>query len=180
MRTLFWQIMTSLDGFMEGPGGELDWHVGSAGFDHHVAAMLDSIDTIVLGRRTYDALGSYWPTADAPEAATMNALPKLVCSRSRLELWWNNARLVGPDPGAELAALKREPGRSIGLFGSADLAVTLHRLGLIDEYRILINPLILGHGRPAFARGFDRSGLRLIERNVLDSGVVALHYARSG
>jgi dihydrofolate reductase len=175
-RKFFWQMMVSLDGYMEGPAGELDWHTGGDDFDCYVQAMLASIDTIVFGRRTYEVLGSYWPTATRPEAAAMNALPKVVFSHSRPTLAWSNSRLAGTDVASEITTLKQQPGRDIALFGSANLAAGLDRLGLIDEYRFLINPLVLGSGHPAFVGGAPRRALRLTDSRPLDSGVILLTY----
>src|SRR4051812_48806401 len=109
MRTLFWQMITSLDGYAEGPNRELDWFVASPEFDRYVERMLTSIDTILLGRKTYDALASYWPTAPNPEARLMNALPKLVVSRtlaSHKPLTWQNARLMAGSGADVVTALK--------------------------------------------------------------------------
>jgi dihydrofolate reductase len=183
MRTLFWQIITSLDGFAEGPNRELDWFVTGTDFDRYVEQMLASIDTILLGRMTYEGLAGYWPTAPNPEAPRMNALPKLVFSRAltaETHLRWQNARVAGGATVDVVAALKREPGRDLGLFGSADLAGTLARHELIDEYRIIVMPVVLGRGRPAFRNVPDRRTLELVRTEPLAGGAVIHTYRRPG
>jgi dihydrofolate reductase len=179
MRTLFWQIITSLDGFAEGPNGELDWFVTGPDFDRYVERMLASIDTIVLGRKTYEALASYWPTAPNPEAFRMNALPKLVFSRTlatESPLRWQNASVAGGAPADTVAALKREPGRELGLFASADLAGTLAHHSLIDEYRVIVMPVVLGRGRAAFRNFLERRAFDLVCAEPLPSGAVIHTY----
>lgn len=179
MRPLFWQIITSLDGFAEGPDGELDWFVTGPDFDRYVEQMLASIDAIVLGRNTYDALASYWPTAGAAEAPRMNALPKHVVSRSLAAgtpLRWQNARVAGDAAAHVVTTLKGEPGRRLGLFGSASLAGTLARHDLIDEYRIVVMPVVLGRGRAAFRDVSERRALELVRTEPLAGGAVIHTY----
>lgn len=176
MRRLFWQMMVSLDGFMEGPNGELDWHIVDGDFDRYVANMLDSIDAILLGRVTYQALAAYWPSATNPEAARMNALPKVVFSRKLERVDWQNSRLVKGDAGEEIARLKQQPGHDLAIFGSADLASTPVRLGLIDEFRILLCPVVLGGGRPMFPEIKGRTFLKLVRTEIFGSGVVVLSF----
>jgi dihydrofolate reductase len=153
MRRLFWQMMMSLDGYMAGPGGEMDWFVTDDEFGQYVLEMGKTIDTIVFGRRTYEMMASYWPTSTDPEAPMMNELPKVVFSRtpSKLsKLDWNNSRVARGSVAEEIAKLKAAPGRDIAMFGSADLASTFNKLGLIDEYRIFVNPVVVGRGLPLF------------------------------
>jgi dihydrofolate reductase len=177
VRKLFWQMMVSLDGFAEGPKRELDWHVTDGDFNRYVHGMLDSIDAILLGRVSYQMFADYWPTSTDSIAPKMNALTKIVFSRSFKEpLAWQNSRLAGKDTTDEVARLKREPGRDLALFGSADLASTFIRLGLIDEYRLMINPVVLGNGLPAFKNRQTRMSLELAETKTLTSGVVLLTY----
>lgn len=176
MRKVFWQMMVSLDGFMEGPNRELDWHVADEDFNRYVADMLSSIDAILLGRVTYQLFADYWPSSNDPEAHAMNELPKIVFSRTLEKVEWKNSRLAKVDVAEEVARLKRQPGKDIALFGSADLASTFMRLGLIDEYRILVNPIVLGDGRPMFKNIKDRTALKLLNTQTLGSGVVILNY----
>jgi len=176
MRKLFWQMMVSLDGYSEGPNGELDWHVVDADFLRYVQEMLASIGAMLLGRKTYRFFADYWPTATNPEAARMNALPKIVFSRTLANVEWSNSRLVEGDVAEEVAALKHCPGGDLAVFGSANLAATLMRLDLIDEYRIFVAPVVLGAGKPMFADLGNRKPLTLAKVETLGSGVVALTY----
>lgn len=176
MRKLFWQMMVSLDGFMEGPHGELDWHVTDDDFNRYVMEMLGSIDAILLGRVTYQLFADYWPDAKDAEAPAMSELPKIVFSKTLDKVEWENSRLAKGDVAEEVSKLKRQPGKDLALFGSADLASTFLRLGLIDEYRFLVNPVVLGRGNPTFKNVEDRISLKLLKTQTLGSGVVILDY----
>jgi dihydrofolate reductase len=178
MRKLFWQISLTVDGLMEGPNHELDdtAQIADPDFERYASAMLQSIDTIVLGRVTYELFADYWPSATGPDAERMNCLPKLVFSRTLGDVQWNNTRLAKDDIAVEITRLKQQPGRDIALFGSATLAATLARERLIDEYRLLVSPVVLGRGNPAFKGVRDRMPLTLAKAEVWRSGVVALFY----
>lgn len=177
-RPLFWQMMTSLDGRYAGPAGELDWHAVDAEFNDYVLHMLDSIDTIVMGRRTWEELGTYWPTATSPEAPRMNDLEKVVFSGGELPLSsWENSRHGGSNAVAEVARLRSLPGRGIGLFGSNRLAEALLGAGLVDEVRILLCPVVLGEG-PLLLEGLaERLPLHLVASRTLASGLSLLSYS---
>jgi len=178
-RKLFWQISVTLDGFMEGTERELTdtAEIADPHFDRYASEMLRSIDDIVLGWRTYELFAGYWPKAAGPDAERLNALPKLVFSRSPRELEWNNSRLAGADAATEIGRLKAQPGRDVALFGSATLARALAEEGLIDEYRVLVSPVLLGRGGPAFAGLERRVGLEFVKHEAWSSGVVALFYS---
>jgi dihydrofolate reductase len=178
MRKVFWQMSVTVDGFMEGPNGELDYTAQFADqdFDRYATDMLKSIDAIFLGRRTYQLFADYWPSAAGPDADRLNQLPKIVFSRTLEKVEWNNSRLVKRNIGEEVARWKQEPGKDLALFGSADLASTFIRLGLIDEYRILVTPVVLGSGRPMFKDIKDRIALKLLTATTWSSGIMALYY----
>jgi dihydrofolate reductase len=176
MRKLFWQQMMSLDGFMEGPNRELDWFVTDDEFGKYIAEMGKSIDTIIFGRVTYQMMAEYWPSSKEPEAPMMNELPKIVFSRTLKKLDWKNSRLATADVAEEIGRLKRQPGKDIALFGSADLASTLMRLGLIDEYRFFVNPVVLGSGNPTFKNLREKLALKLLKATPFRSGNVLLYY----
>ena len=178
MRKLFFQMMVSLDGYVEGPHHELGWHVVDEDFFGYVTEMLDSIDAILLGRVTYELFAAHWPTATAAEARAMNELPKIVFSRSLTAVSWRNSRLVTGDATAEIASLKRQPGKDLAIFGSNTLAATLAPRGLIDEYRIFITPVVLGAGTPLLKGLTHPLKLRLLKREPMESGVV-LHYYKA-
>jgi dihydrofolate reductase len=178
MRRLFWQMNVSLDGFMEGPNGELDdtAQVMDQSFDRYASDMLRSIDGVLLGRKTYQLFAAYWPHATGPDADCLNQLPKIVFSRTLEKLEWKNSRLVRDHVAEAVVGLKQQPGKDLALFGSADLASTLMQLGMIDEYRVLITPVILGQGRPMFRNPGDRVALELLKATPWPSGVAALSY----
>jgi dihydrofolate reductase len=178
MRNLFWQISVTLDGLMEGPNRELDdtAQFVDKDFDRYASEMLLSIDAVLLGRRTYELFAGYWPSAIGPDADRLNELPKVVFSRTLERVDWRNSRLVSGNVEEEVARLKRQPGNDIALFGSAHLAATFIRLGLIDEYRILVTPVVLGSGTPAFKDIETRAALKLSQATTWSSGIVALYY----
>jgi dihydrofolate reductase len=178
MRKLFWQISMSLDGFMEGPTRELDYtaQIVDQDFERYATDMLKSIDTIILGRVTYELFAKYWPNATGPDANRMNELLKVVFSKKLNTVSWKNSRLAREDVTQEIARLKEEPGKDIALFGSAGLASTFMRRGLIDEYRILITPFVLGSGRSAFKGVKNRIGLKPLKTTTWSSGIVVHYY----
>lgn len=178
MRKLYWQMSVTLDGFMEGPNRELDdtAQFVDPDFDHYATDMLKSIDAILLGRVAYQLFADYCPSATGPDADRMNELPKIVFSRTLEKVEWKNSRLVKENVAEEVARLKQQPGKDIALFGSADLASTFICLGLIDEYRIFVTPVVLGAGTPMFKNIKDRIALKLLKATTWSSGVVALYY----
>jgi dihydrofolate reductase len=178
MRKLFFQAMVSLDGYVEGPHHDLTWHVVDEDYFGYVTEMLDSIDAILLGRATYELFAAHWPTATSAEARAMNELPKIVFSRSLQSVTWRNARLESGDAAAEIASLKRQPGKDLAILGSNTLAASLAPLGLIDEYRIGITPVVLGAGTPLLQGITQPVTLRLFKREPLESGVV-IHYYKA-
>lgn len=182
MRTLFWQINTTLDGFMEGPNRELDFTAGFADpdFERYASEMLQSIGGMILGRVTYQLFSGYWPSATGPDADLMNQLPKVVFSRTLKKVDWANSRLAKGNVAEEVGSLKRKAGKDLALFGSSDLAATLIRLGLIDEYRIIVTPAVLGSGTPAFKNIESPLSLKLSKAATWSSGTVALWYGRAG
>jgi len=141
--------------------------------------MLDRVDTLLFGRTTYEMMAGYWPTATAEDpviARSMNALPKIVFSSSLKKADWNNTRVMNRiDPG-EIARLKEQPGRDMVIYGSGIIVSTLTRLGLIDEYRLIVNPVILGNGKPLFNGLTERLSLKLREAKEMGSGNVLLRY----
>jgi dihydrofolate reductase len=179
LRKLFWQMSVTLDGFMEGPNRELTHTAEFADpdFDRYASEMLQSIDGMLLGRVTYELFAGYWPSATGADAKRMNQLPKLVFSRTLKKLDWANSRLVGGNVADEVTRLKEQPGKDLALFGSAKLAATLIQLGLIDEYRIIVTPAVLGKGSPMFKNIESPMTLKLSKATTWSSGTVALRYA---
>jgi dihydrofolate reductase len=186
MSRLVYSMMLSLDGFVETTDRSLDWV--SIDEEIHTSAneQARAAEGFVYGRGMYELMAGYWPTADADPAipaymaefaAIWREMPKVVCSRTLERVEWNS-RLVRGDAVAEVAALKVQPGGDL-LLGGPTLAAPLVRAGLVDEYRLLVNPVVLGNGTPFFPSPADRVGLRLVESRPFDAGVVYLRYERT-
>ena len=177
----------SLDGYVAGPKGELDWFVHEGfmigtEFGQYAREMISSVDAILLGRLTYQEFASYWPTAtdnDPVITERINNLPKIVFSKTleRVE-WgrWNNARLVKGNPAGEVRRLKEQPGKDLVIYGSAQLVSALMKESLIDELHIVIQPVVLGNGKPEFKDLNQRHNLKLVEAKPFKSGAVLLRY----
>ncbi len=179
MRRLIVSNLMSLDGFFEGPDKDLSWHVVDDEFFAYAAEMLRSVDTLLFGRATYQLMAKYWPLAPKDEIADkMNSLAKIVFSKTLPKAEWCPARVVQGDAGGEVAKLKRQSGKDMVILGSGMLAADLLQRGLIDEYRVILNPVFLGGGTPLF-KGIDHGlKLKLRETRLLRSGVVILYYQR--
>ncbi len=181
MRKLFLFNLISLDGFFEGPNKELDWHNVDAEFNEFAIQQLDSIDLLLFGRITYELMAKFWPSEEAvkgdPEVANrMNSMQKVVFSKTMLKAHWNNTTLIKDNVSQEVAKLKNQPGKDIAIFGSFGLALTLIPDKLIDEFRIMINPVVLGKGKQMFDSITDRLHLKLTDTKVFKSGNVLLYY----
>ena len=181
MRKIILFNMVSLDGFFEGPDGNIDWHQTDEEFNQFSIDQLRTAGGLIFGRRTYELMASYWPTPAAAEddtqvAEKMNALPKYVVTRTLNSVPWANSYLIKGDAAGELMKIKRLPGNDLFLFGSAELASTLIRQKIIDEYRIMVNPVILGQGRPLFANISDTVALRLCSTRTFGNGNTLLIY----
>jgi dihydrofolate reductase len=181
MRKILFFMMVTANGFYERGPWDIDWHNTDADFAEFANEQLDSVDTLLFGRATYEGMARYWPTPEAiasdPQTAErMNALPKVVFSRSLDRAEWNNTRLASGAITEEIARLRREPGKNAIVFGSSDLAVSLAELGLIDEYRIMLNPIALGDGKPVFKGLKNDLHLKLRGVRTFASGNVLLYY----
>ena len=176
MRRLITWDMLSLDGFFAAPGGHLDWFVFEDELDRYIKESQLATDTLLFGRATYEGMAAYWTTAEGDIADFMNGVTKYVFSRTLDRADWNKTTLVKGDAAETVRRLKEESGKDIFVFGSADFTATLMRDKLIDEYRIGLNPVILGKGIPLFKEGIERVRLRLTMTTPLKSGVVILHY----
>ena len=155
MRKLILFNLVTLDGFFEGPNKEIDWHNVDNEFNDFAIEQLDTTDTLIFGRVTYQLMAGYWSTPVAIEndpivAGMMNSLSKIIFSKTLKTAEWNNTKLIMDNVGGEILKLKNQPGKEIFIFGSADLSATLTQLSLIDEFRLMINPVILGRGNPLF------------------------------
>ena len=168
--------MVSLDGFIEGPKRELDWHVWDEEMEKEAHQTLDSVDAMLLGRVAYQLFADYWPTAKDSIAPKLNQLPKIVFSKTLEKVEWNNSGLFRGNIAEEITNAKCQPGRDLILYGGADIATTFMRLGLIDEYRIIVNPVILGSGKPLFKNVKDGMNLKLLKTKTFKCGNVTLYY----
>ncbi len=182
MRKVIYSMLVSLDGFIEGPNRELDWHIIDEEFHQFVNDQQREFDACLYGRRMYEVM-RYWETADTNPSAPAYELefariwkkmPKIVFSKT-LEQVQGNARLVRDNIAAEIAKLKQQPGKNMEL-GGPNIASTFIQLGLVDEYRPFIQPVVLGSGTPFFPVLDNRIKLRLVETRTFRSGVVYVRY----
>jgi dihydrofolate reductase len=181
MRKVILFNMTTLDCFFADANGAIDWHVVDEEFHEFAIQQLDSADTILFGRATYQLMASYWPTEAAVKrdpliAAKMNQMPKIVFSGTLARAKWANSRMVKEKAAEEVARLKQQPGENILILGSANLAATLTQNGLIDEYRLMVCPIVLGSGRPLFQGVEGRLPMKLLNARAFRSGNVLLAY----
>ena len=181
MRKVFLFMMVTLDGFFEGPGQDIDWHNVDEEFNEFALNQLNDVDTLLFGRVTYQGMASYWPTPFAKEndpiiADKMNTIPKIVFSKTLDKAEWQNTRLVKEHVAEEIANLKQQPGKDLAIFGSSDLAVSFIQMGLLDELRIMVNPVVLGSGKPLLKGIHDKLNLKLLKTMPFRSGNVLLYY----
>jgi dihydrofolate reductase len=185
VRRIVWTSSVSVDGYMEGPGHDISWHLVDDELHRHMNDWLGQAGTFLEGRVTYDLMADYWPTADddpgAPSvivefARIWRDMPKVVYSRTLERVDWNAtvARDVVP---AEVVALKEQPGGDLVLGGS-DVAAEFARHDLIDEYRLYVHPVVIGRGTPALRPSDARASLRLVETHTFGNGVVMVRYER--
>jgi dihydrofolate reductase len=188
MRKVVWLMHVSLDGFVAGPAGEIDWVYFDDELIEDVQGLVNTADTALFGRVTYQLMESYWPTAaDSPTATKhdldharwLNPAPKVVFSRTLKNVQWQNTRIVKDHIGEEIDRLRKQPGKNLILFASPTLGSTFMNLNLIDEYFFNVNPIVLGKGKPLFRDQSDMHRLRLLESKTYKNGVVGLRYGRA-
>jgi dihydrofolate reductase len=181
MRSVIFESSVSLDGFIEGPNGELDWLVYDDSEIFDVQAFLASFDTIFFGRKTYDRMG--FPELvdrDLTEAEKefyylLHGMRKYVFSRTEKHVR-GNGMVVSENIAEEVRRIRDEEGKNIWFFGGADILKTFAELDLIDEYVLTVHPVLLSSGKPLFAGNRKPLNLRLVAKRDLKSGVVILHY----
>jgi dihydrofolate reductase len=185
MRRILAFLVTTVDGYYEGPDQEFDWPVVDEEFNAFGLEQLEEVDTLLFGRVTYEGMAAYWPTPAAVQddprvAAKMNGLPKVVVSRTLDHAGWANTLVLRDDVAGELTRLKRQPGKDIAILGSSDLTVSLLGMGLVDELRIMVHPVVLGAGKSLFRTATGRFGLELVATRPFRSGSVLLCYRPAG
>jgi dihydrofolate reductase len=184
MRKVIVMMQLSLDGFIEGPQQDLSWHRVDEELHTHFNDELRTMGGFLDGRVTYELMADYWPTADQdPSSAPPEAefagiwrdMPKIVYSKTLAKADWNT-EIVRDVVAADVLKLKEQPGGDLAL-GGADLTAAFRRLGLIDEYRIYVHPVLIGRGKPLFQDSDATTALRLLESRSFGNGVVLLRYA---
>lgn len=195
MRKMILGMMVSLDGYAAGPNDEMDWlprfDDERSWKDAHEEMwnQLSTVDTLVLGRVTYEIWEKYWPAAGKSPTSTDNDrrfsrfaddTQKVVLSTTLTDVKWENTRLITNDPKEELMKLKEQSGKDIAVAGGAGLARSVIGMRLVDEYLITVHPVLLGKGKPLF-NGLDGPlRLKLMRTRNLNSGAVLLHYRPEG
>jgi dihydrofolate reductase len=188
MRNLILQEFVSVDGMAAGSDGSTEFipasSRGDQSFGRRQESFLDSIDTILLGRKTYEMFADYWPNVtsgdDQAFADRINALPKVVFSRTLDRApWgrWEEATVVKTDAGREVERLKQRPGKDLVIWGSLTLAHALMHEGLIDEYQLIVCPVVLVEGRRLFDDSVAPGEMHLLSTQSFDRGTVLLSYA---
>ncbi|MGG6896350.1 MULTISPECIES: dihydrofolate reductase family protein [Rhizobium] len=178
-KLVVWNLMT-LDGYFEGTKPwDLDFHMLAWGdeLERYATDLGKEGDLLIFGRKTYEGMAAYWSTAtETPAiAAYMNGIAKIAASRTLDKADWNNTRVVG-DIAAEVKTLKEEPGKTMFVFGSAEVTDVLLKADLVDEIRICLVPVVLGSGNPHFKPATAQRPLKLIDSTALKTGAVVLRY----
>jgi dihydrofolate reductase len=177
----------SIDGFFTGPNGEIDWFIHDPEVDKAAHAMMNP-DTVLFGRTTYQMFEGYWPAvgkdSNAPKEARalsdeLNQMAKVVFSTTLKAVPWENSRLVKGDVPGAVRRLKQGDGPDMVIFGSGTIVEQLSREGLIDEFMLVVTPVILGAGRSLFG-SLDRINLKLLDTKLFPSQNVLLHYGLAG
>jgi dihydrofolate reductase len=180
MRKVVVSEFVSLDGVMENPGWTFQF--GSKEQDNFKYNELKESDALLLGRVTYEGFAAAWPNMieqTGEYGHWMNDYPKHVVSTTLDQVAWKNSSLITGDLAEEITNLKKQSGKDILIFGSCSLVQNLMKLGLIDEYRLMIYPIVLGSGKRLFEEGMDTTTLKLADTKTFDSGVVVLTYQKA-
>lgn len=183
-KKLFLFMMVSLDGYFEGQGHDLSWHNVNREFVKFTIEQTSSVGTILFGHKTFKLMESFWPTDKAKKdpitAALINLTPKMVFSHNLLKVYetekWKNVRIYHKIIPEEINKLKKGNSKDMAIFGSNNLAVGLAEKNLIDEFRIMVNPVVLGKGTPLFYGIKKKLNLKLIKTREFKNGNVLLFY----
>jgi len=184
MRKLIVSNLVTVDGFFEGPKQEQDWFMPNEEFFDYVRNLLNNVGTILFGRITYQQLAGYWPTAaadgqDPTITHKMNSLSKIVFSTTLSSVEWNNSMLIKENITEEIQKLKKSYGpgeKDMVIFGSGTIVSAFADAGLIDEYRIILTPVLIGGGNLLFKTMSTKQNLDLIRTKTLSNGVIILYY----
>jgi dihydrofolate reductase len=188
MRHLIFFMHISLDGFVAGPNGEMNWIKFDDDLFDFVGTMTDKADTALYGRVTYEMMQGYWPTAaDKPNptkheiehSAWYNKVPKVVLSRTMDGKGLQHTTIISDQLADNINQLKQQEGENILIFGSPRASQSLLNEGLIDEFWLFVNPILLGKGMPLFKDVTGTTPLKLVESKTFDCGVIALHYEKA-
>jgi dihydrofolate reductase len=184
MRKLSVFNLMTLDGYIAGQEGDISWHNVDEEFQELADQASNSGNILLFGRVTYELMARYWPTPEAIKndpvvAAGMNKAEKIVFSRTLEKADWHNTRLVKDDMPAEVRKLKQQSGKDMTVLGSGSIVSQLARQGLIDEYNILLNPVVLGKGKTMFEGIENRMHLKLTKTRIFRNGNVLLSYEPS-
>lgn len=183
MRRLKLQVQMSMDGFIAGPNGEMDWMVWDwdAGLKAYVSALTEPVDCILLGRKLAQGFIPYWASHPEEEGAEkLNSTPKVVFTHTLTAAEWEHTTLATGDLVEEVTRLKQLPGQDMIAYGGATFVSALIRHNLIDDYHLLINPVAVGKGRTIFGEVEGTPSLRLVDAHAFACGIVAVRYARQG
>ena len=176
MRKIIESTLMSVDGVVGNPAawGVMDYRDGEV--QQEALQRLSGCDAMLMGRRTYEVFAEVWPPQTNDLADRVNSIRKFVFSSTLEKADWNNTRVIKELTKEEILKLKQEPGKNMMIFGSGTLIEQLTNLGLIDEYQLMVNPVILGKGKPLFKGIKDRIHLKLADTKTFKNGVVLLQY----
>ncbi|QEC42801.1 dihydrofolate reductase family protein [Pseudobacter ginsenosidimutans] len=181
MRKLSVFNFTTVNGFCEGPGGDISWNIHDTEETDHAKTGLQADNILLFGRKTWQMMAGFWPTPMAMEqmpevAAGMNRAEKIVFSNTLKDANWNNSRIIGGDIGKVIRELKATPGKDLTILGSGSIVTHFTDLGLIDAWQIMINPVALGKGTPMFHGIKSKLNLKLVNSSIKKNGLVVLDY----
>lgn len=185
MRKVIMFNLVSVDGFFAGEDGNIDWHNVDDEFNQFAIEQTSEFGAILFGRTTYQLFEDFWPKAltdptmseeDHKIAKNIDEIEKIVFSKTLEKVQWNNTKLFHDIHPEQIEKLKQQDGGDMVIFGSGTIVQQMCNLGLIDEYRILVNPIILGRGKPLFKNVKDEVNLKLLKTRTFTNGNVLLYY----
>ena len=177
MKKIILQMNMTLDGMITGENGEMDWMLWNKKLDEFADDIIDSSDLILLGRKTAQEFLDYWPDDKSEFARKINECPKIVFSRTikNIKSKSTNVSVINENILEEMTKIKNQSGKNIVLYGGAEIVQSFAKLDLIDEYRLVLNPVVLGGGKPLFK--YEKFKLKLLKTEEVGDGCVILYYA---